>query len=76
MVPYFTVNHPTRGKLLGPFARLPSAQMRRLALDVAVTLGGQETGGLEGAVSEAVNGTGEDPYWLSLRGPSAVKVVM
>lgn len=66
MVPYFTVNHPTRGRLLGPFTRLPSARLRRLALDVAVTLGGQEAGELEGAVSEAVSSTGEESYWRAL----------
>ena len=73
MVPYFTVNHPTRGKLLGPFARLPSAQLRRLAIDVVVTWGSQETDELGGAVSEAVSGTGEESYWLSLRAPLVAK---
>lgn len=73
MVPYFVVNHPTRGRLLGPFSRLPSTQLRRLALDVAATLGDRETGGLEGAVGEAVSGTGDEPYWLSSRTPSVAK---
>ncbi|KAF9785526.1 hypothetical protein BJ322DRAFT_1063691 [Thelephora terrestris] len=35
--PYFTITHPTRGALPGPFFKLPAAH-RRLMLDVAVTM--------------------------------------
>ncbi|KAH9937104.1 uncharacterized protein B0H18DRAFT_1112984 [Fomitopsis serialis] len=66
MVPYFIVSHPTRGRLLGPFARLPSAPLRRLVLDVVATIEGQEADGLEGDVSEAVRGTEEESYWAAL----------
>jgi len=66
MVPYFIVNHPTRGRLLGPFARLPSAPLRRLVLDVVATIEWQEADGFEGDVSEAVRGTEEESYWATL----------
>ena len=36
-VPYFTITHPTRGTLPGPFFKLPAAH-RRLVLDVVVTM--------------------------------------
>ncbi|KZT72744.1 hypothetical protein DAEQUDRAFT_543688 [Daedalea quercina L-15889] len=69
MVPYFIVNHPMRGKLLGPFSRLPSAPLRRLVLDVVTTLKIPDTDELEGAVSEAVAGTEDESYWISLSTP-------
>lgn len=46
MAPYFTINHAIRGRLAGPFGKLPvtsnSASYRRLALDVAATLLAQQ----------------------------------
>ncbi|TFY58800.1 hypothetical protein EVJ58_g6185, partial [Rhodofomes roseus] len=73
MVPFFIVNHPTKGRLLGPFARLLSAPLRRLVLDVVATLEGQDTDGLESAVNEAVTGTEEESYWASLSVPVVAK---
>lgn len=35
--PYFTITHPTRGALAGPFFKLPAAH-RRLVLDAVATM--------------------------------------
>ena len=37
LMPYFSIAHPTRGTLPGPFFKLPTAH-RRLMLDVVVTM--------------------------------------
>ncbi|KAH8102453.1 hypothetical protein BXZ70DRAFT_1063256 [Cristinia sonorae] len=78
LVPYFTITHPTRGQLPGPFTKLPSAASeRRLALDVAATLvfgmPGTETSMavdaddsgdlLVKATIGAVGGTEDERYW-------------
>ncbi|KAH9950477.1 hypothetical protein B0H21DRAFT_723497 [Amylocystis lapponica] len=71
LVPYFIITHSTRGKLPGPYAKLPPA-WRRLVLDVAFTVThaqpvcGSEDG-LDAAVDDAVKGTSaEGAYWTSL----------
>jgi len=67
-VPYFVTNHYTRGKLAGPFTKLPSASyIRRLALDVAYSLkaSGCSSDDFSHAVEEIVSGTDRE-YWLSL----------
>ncbi|KAH9981382.1 hypothetical protein BGW80DRAFT_1434558 [Lactifluus volemus] len=38
LVPYFTITHPERGTLPGPFTKLGDPSLQRLALDVAVTI--------------------------------------
>ncbi|SJL05680.1 uncharacterized protein ARMOST_09016 [Armillaria ostoyae] len=39
LVPYFVVEHPVRGQILGPFTKLPhGSTVRRLALDVVATM--------------------------------------
>ncbi|KZT05948.1 uncharacterized protein LAESUDRAFT_726516 [Laetiporus sulphureus 93-53] len=82
LVPYFVVTHETRGRLSGPFAKLPTASpLRMLALDVAATLTGTGPGGqgvghgdgdgdgddLEAAVREAVRSTEVEAYWKSVK---------
>ncbi|KAL6304291.1 hypothetical protein BKA93DRAFT_733535 [Sparassis latifolia] len=70
LVPYFVITHATRGKLPGPFSKLPaSSPLRRLALDAVVTLtrdGDDE--GLAAVVDEAVVGAPQEAYWRSVRG--------
>ncbi|TFK77025.1 hypothetical protein BDN72DRAFT_753619 [Pluteus cervinus] len=70
LVPYFTINHPTRGQLDGPFHKI-SGSLRRLALDVVCTICREgsslpESKSLRVAVSQAVAKTGERGYWEHL----------
>lgn len=70
LVPYFTITHASRGQLPGPYTRLPTASpIRRLALDVVVTLAMSSAGdeSLSQAVSIATAGTEEAGYWQHLR---------
>ena len=73
LAPYFVISHATRGRLPGPYAKLPpAAPVRRLALDVAATITrsvaeGAGAGLLE-TVGEAVRGTEEADYWAALGG--------
>ncbi|KAI0330555.1 hypothetical protein GY45DRAFT_736395 [Cubamyces sp. BRFM 1775] len=70
LVPYFTITHPSRGKVRGPFAKLPAgSSLRRLVLDLVATIQGRtpskaDTGddGLVAAVAEAVRETPEESY--------------
>ncbi|KAF9452699.1 hypothetical protein P691DRAFT_180962 [Macrolepiota fuliginosa MF-IS2] len=76
LVPYFTVNHPVRGQLSGPYSKLPLTQshVRRLCLDVVSTLlvrGGQLGAGVSEAcdallkaVDLVVTDTIEGEYWV------------
>ncbi|KAI1793922.1 hypothetical protein LXA43DRAFT_884849 [Ganoderma leucocontextum] len=70
LLPYFSITHPARGKLPGPYTKLPAqSPLRRLVLDLAVTIIAQRyrtTGvddGLEATVSKAVQGAPEASYW-------------
>ncbi|KZP31318.1 hypothetical protein FIBSPDRAFT_945334 [Athelia psychrophila] len=70
LVPYFTITHPTRGQLPGPYTRLPDGSpIRRLALDVVATIlmSSAEAGGLIEAVGVATVDTEEVGYWGHLR---------
>ncbi|KAM5530783.1 hypothetical protein V8D89_015524, partial [Ganoderma adspersum] len=73
LLPYFTITHPTRGKLPGPYAKLPAqSPLRRLVLDLVVTViaqGYRSTNvddALEATVSEAVQATPEASYWAGV----------
>lgn len=70
MVPYFSINHAVRGRLPGPYTKLPSSDLRRLALDVVATLFATYANFLSGigvqlleAVDIAVTGNQEEGYW-------------
>ncbi|KXN89955.1 hypothetical protein AN958_04959 [Leucoagaricus sp. SymC.cos] len=75
LVPYFTVSHPLRGQLPGPYSKISPAQshLRRLCLDTVATLlvCGDHIGadvseaciGLLKALKTAVAGTVEEEYW-------------
>lgn len=73
LAPYFVISHATRGTLLGPYSKIPpGSPLRRLVLDVVVSIisgaggdGGRD--GLVSAVNEAVKGTEEQSYWISMR---------
>ncbi|KAI0830683.1 hypothetical protein BC628DRAFT_1313137 [Trametes gibbosa] len=73
-VPYFAITHPTRGKLHGPYAKLPAnSPLRRLALDFVVTLIDQGrrkaddgVDELVAAVEEATQGTPEAEYFVGV----------
>lgn len=68
LMPYFMVNHPVHGKVLGPFNKLPvGSHTRTLAMDLAWYLeaasGCKE---LSVAVTEGSTGTDKE-YYLSIR---------
>ena len=70
LVPYFTITHPTRGQISGPYTRLPAgASVRRLALDVVATIamGPSDASGLVEAVGMATSETEEAEYWAHLQ---------
>ncbi|KZV72568.1 hypothetical protein PENSPDRAFT_649670 [Peniophora sp. CONT] len=82
LAPFFSASHPTRGAFPGPYAKLGNAE-RRLALDVAATVGSCVTEGgvrerLDAAVARAIAGlpdqgagtgvsVGDGEYWASVR---------
>ena len=69
LVPYFYIDHPSRGPLSGPFCKLPRSQLRVLALDVSATILSQKTredvsyDNLLRATTLAVTGEVEEEYW-------------
>ena len=71
LIPFFTITHPTRGDLPGPFSRLKDPSTRRLALDVAVTIGKwvpeSEWVKLNEAVEKASRETDAGSYWIEVR---------
>ncbi|KIJ68364.1 hypothetical protein HYDPIDRAFT_36848 [Hydnomerulius pinastri MD-312] len=71
LMPFFTITHPIRGQLPGPFTKIPSSvpHVRQLALDLCATIladqaryGVRDEGLYRGACS-AVQGTTEEEYW-------------
>lgn len=72
LVPYFSINHAVRGRLPGPYAKLPpSSELRRLALDVVATLFATYASYLSSistqlseAIDITVTGNHEESYWL------------
>ncbi|KAJ7783892.1 hypothetical protein DFH07DRAFT_874241 [Mycena maculata] len=65
IVPYFSMTHPTRGEIPGPYSKLPSGSpVRRLALDLVAVMG--EHPALSSAVDIAVLGTTEQLYWHNI----------
>ncbi|TFK41082.1 hypothetical protein BDQ12DRAFT_678857 [Crucibulum laeve] len=70
LTPIFSITHAVRGQILGPYSKLPSSLLRRLALDVCGTVllicGGNDEG-LTAAVDLAVAGTQEESYWAHVQ---------
>ncbi|KAJ6575217.1 hypothetical protein B0H19DRAFT_1127709 [Mycena capillaripes] len=65
IVPYFSITHATRGQVLGPYSKLPSASaIRRLALDLVALIGDDTS--LSCAVDAAVLRTQEESYWRNI----------
>ncbi|KAI0715228.1 hypothetical protein C8Q76DRAFT_618591 [Earliella scabrosa] len=73
LIPLFSIVHPTRGKLPGPYTKLPAdAHLRRLVLDCVASIGHtfRATGGgdnLESVVSDVVRDTNEGEYWAGIQ---------
>ncbi|KIK71082.1 hypothetical protein GYMLUDRAFT_975790 [Collybiopsis luxurians FD-317 M1] len=75
LAPYFHINHPTRGPIRGPYAKLPKnglnapSGLGRRVLDMVILLCGQGPSGtvLEDAVDNALAGTEEYEYWAHLK---------
>ena len=69
LVPYFYIDHPSRGPLSGPFRKLPWSQLRFFALDVSALILSQKKreddsyDNLLRAISLAVTGEVEEEYW-------------
>ncbi|KAG1783868.1 hypothetical protein EV702DRAFT_1055985 [Suillus placidus] len=75
LTPFFMITHPVRGRLPGPFTKIPTSSqlIRRLAVDLVVTIlsvstrsEGEERENLMIAVGSAVSGTLEEGYWQQL----------
>jgi pre-rRNA-processing protein IPI1 len=65
IVPYFSITHAVRGRIAGPYSKLPQASpIRRLALDLVALLG--EDSALSSAVDAVVVETIEEPYWRNI----------
>lgn len=67
LTPYFSITHPTRGTLPGPFFKLPTAH-RRLILDVVVTMLDDRdvraaAGEFLSTVERSLIGQEEKEYW-------------
>jgi hypothetical protein len=76
LAPLFTVSHATRGKLSGPYSKLPPA-LKRLTLDTVfalLTLHGSDVDGadLREAVASATSGTEDGQYWARLESARTV----
>lgn len=74
LVPFFSINHVVRGRLLGPYSKLPAGSpVRRLALDLAAStrivgeLDRNHSDDLSDAVHLAVVGTDEQSYWAHVK---------
>ncbi|KAG6897355.1 hypothetical protein C0992_002281 [Termitomyces sp. T32_za158] len=72
LVPFFTINHSTRGRVPGPYGKIPvGSPLRRLTLDLAATLlpsADASTGDeMRTAVGLAVVGSEEQEYWAQIQ---------
>ncbi|GJJ09743.1 hypothetical protein Clacol_003967 [Clathrus columnatus] len=68
LMPYFTVIHPQKGKLPGPFSKLKSSELQKLALDVAKVIFHDQKGAaaqFRAAVEHAIMDMKDASYWLS-----------
>ncbi|KAI6162256.1 hypothetical protein EDD17DRAFT_598024 [Pisolithus thermaeus] len=82
LVPFYTITHPSRGKIPGPFRKLAMSSPRagRLALDLSATLLAERAKNvsadgssssyqdLDDAIRAAVKDTVEEEYWAHLVG--------
>ncbi|KAN0123950.1 hypothetical protein V8E52_002440 [Russula decolorans] len=70
LVPYFTITHPVRGSLPGPFKKLADPALQRLALDAVVTITTcvptESREPLQAAVRQAVEGSAQAAYWTEV----------
>ncbi|KAG1755203.1 uncharacterized protein EDB91DRAFT_1242401 [Suillus paluster] len=75
LTPFFMITHPVRGRIPGPFTKIPASSplIRRLAVDLVVTIlsvssrsEGEGRENLISAVGSAVTGTLEEGYWQQL----------
>ncbi|KAI0639775.1 hypothetical protein C8Q77DRAFT_1082807 [Trametes polyzona] len=74
LMPYFVITHPARGKLPGPYSKLPAeSPLRRLVLDLVATITancsrkGTDCNDLVSAADEATQGTPEETYLTGVR---------
>ncbi|KAI0062344.1 hypothetical protein BV25DRAFT_1856310, partial [Artomyces pyxidatus] len=66
-IPYFTITHPVRGELPGPYTRIDIPELRRLAVDtmvmVSAWISADPRERLDAAIQKAVRGTDQESYW-------------
>ncbi|KAG6888689.1 hypothetical protein C0995_006679 [Termitomyces sp. Mi166 len=72
LVPFFTINHSIRGRLPGPYSKIPmGSPLRRLILDLAATVLSATKAGvgdeLRTAVGLSVLGSEEEAYWAQIQ---------
>ncbi|KAI0315863.1 hypothetical protein OF83DRAFT_1061342 [Amylostereum chailletii] len=71
LIPFFTTTHPSRGDVPGPFSKINSVALRRLALAVAVTLcalsADDTRARLDAAVGKVLRGTEQEQYWKEIK---------
>ncbi|KAJ7209662.1 hypothetical protein GGX14DRAFT_452486 [Mycena pura] len=69
MIPFFSIMHPTRGQIPGPYSKLPPVSpLRRLVLCLVALIRDDST--LSSAVSFAVLGTEDELYWHNVSNSS------
>lgn len=69
-MPYFSLVHPARGVVQGPYSKLRDSTLRRLALDVASVLEGDSSDSVDNlfaSVDRAVESEDEHMYWCHIR---------
>ncbi|KAH9966572.1 hypothetical protein BC827DRAFT_1124143 [Russula dissimulans] len=70
LIPYFTITHPTRGTVPGPFTKLGDSALQRLALDAVATIAecvpAESREPLDAAVHQAVKDSAEAVYWTEV----------
>ncbi|WWC88751.1 uncharacterized protein L201_003664 [Kwoniella dendrophila CBS 6074] len=64
LAPYFHLQHPSKGSVIGPWTRLNDMKVQKLALDVAKVWSEWDDGRLKDAVSRAVRGGEWEGYWI------------
>lgn len=68
LCPYLSIDHPTKGVVLGPYSKLP-IELKRTFLGVAWVLSGtaENQDELDARITRIVVGTEEEDYWMRLK---------
>lgn len=68
LCPYLSIDHPTKGVVLGPYSKLPIG-LKRTFLQVVWVLSGvaKTDDDLDARIARIVVGTEEEDYWMRLK---------